>query len=116
MCVTKSRYAVILVDAHPRCPTSLFVFYVNLVGKRIAPLGCDGGDVIFVGVGKSDDLHDGGEECLFHSAPDLCSLYSKLGKRKSACVFLLVGGEQFQRESFAKNENTHRSPFSARQQ
>lgn len=50
------------VNAHPGRPTAaLFLVHVDLIGKWVGSLSGYGWDVVLVGVGVGDDLHDGRE-------------------------------------------------------
>lgn len=54
-------------------PAGLLLVNVDLVGEGVRGLGGDGGDVVFVRVGKGDDFESGGEEGLFHGTTDFGS-------------------------------------------
>lgn len=64
-----------LVDAYARRPAGLLGLEVDLVRERVAALGGDRGDVVFVSVDKGDDFHGGGEEGLLHGSADFGSFY-----------------------------------------
>lgn len=74
-----------LVDPHAGGPTGFLLINVNLEGERIATLSGDGRNMIFMGVGKGDDFHDGSEEGLLHGTPDFGSLYEAHISEREHC-------------------------------